>query len=128
MEHAAASGGMPGGEGGASQTLERMNEMMRLQREQLQLVAASTSGLRKGVEDLKSGKGKEQQREEKEEAIPPLSVAQVEKMENAPHLPRWMSGQCKLPKELLGGLEEDWVAENMEGEGGGWGQGFADPP
>ena len=69
---------------------------------------------------MKSGKGKEQQREEKEEAILPLSVAQVEKTENAPHLPRWMSGQCKLLKELLGGLGE-WVVENMKGVEGGAG-------
>ena len=41
--------------------------MMRLQGEQLQILAASTSGLRREVEDLKSGKGKEQQREEKED-------------------------------------------------------------
>ena len=70
--------------------------MMRLQGGQLQILAASTSGSRKEVEDLKSGKGKEQQREEKEEAIPPLSLASVEKMESAPHLPGWMSAQCKL--------------------------------
>ena len=80
VEQAGASGGTPGGEGGPIQTFERMMEMMRLQGEQLQLLAASTSGLRKEVEELKSGKGKEQQREEKEEAIPPLLVAQVEKM------------------------------------------------
>ena len=45
-------------------------------------------------------------------------------MEAAPHLPRWMSGQCKVLRELLGGLGEEWVAEDMEGvEGGegGWG-------
>ena len=44
------------------------------------------------MEELKSGKGKEKQQEEKEEPIPPISVANVEKMEAAPHLPRWMSG------------------------------------
>ena len=32
--------------------------MMRLHGEQLQILATSTSGLRKEVEDLKSGKGK----------------------------------------------------------------------
>ena len=64
VEQAGATGGTPGGEGGASQTLERMMKMMKLQGEQLQSLAASTSGLRKEVEDLKSGKGKEQQREE----------------------------------------------------------------
>ena len=73
------------------------------------------------MEDLKSGKGKEQQREEKGEAVPPLSVANLEKMESAPHLPRWVLRQCKLIKELLRGLGEEWVAEDMEGvevEGG----------
>ena len=50
------------GEGGAGQTLERMMEMMRLQGEQLQIVAPSSSDLRKEVEDLKSGKGKVQLR------------------------------------------------------------------
>ena len=99
---AGASGGTQGGEGGTRQTLEKMMEMMRLQGEQLQLLAASTSGLRKEVEELKSGKGKEKQHEEKEKPIPPILVANVEKMEGAPHLPRWMSGQCKLLKELLG--------------------------
>ena len=39
----------------------------------------------------------------------------MEKMESAPHWPRWMLGQCKLLKELLGGLGEEWVAEDMEG-------------
>ena len=34
--------------------------MMRLQGEQLQILAASTSGVRKEVEEVKSGKGKEQ--------------------------------------------------------------------
>ena len=117
---AVASVGPPGGEGTTGQTLEKMMEMMRLQGEQLQLLAASTSGLRKEVQELKSGKGKEKQQEEKEEPISPLSVANVEKMEGAPHLPHWMSGQCKLLKELLGGLGEDWVAKDMEGvEGGG---------
>ena len=70
---------------------------------------------------MKSGKGKEQQCEEKEEAILPLSMAGVEKMESAPHLPRQMLGQCKLLKELLGGLGEEWVAEDMEGVEGGAG-------
>ena len=45
----------------------------------------------------------------------------MEKMESAPHLPRWMSGQCKLLKGLLGGLGEEWVAEDMEGVEGGAG-------
>ena len=44
-------------------------------------------------------------------------------MEAAPHLPRWMSGQCKLLRELLGGLGEEWVAEDMEGVEGGEGGG-----
>ena len=45
----------------------------------------------------------------------------MEKMENAPHLPRWMSGQCKLINDILGGLGEEWVAEDMEGVvGGAW--------
>ena len=35
---------------------------------------------------------------------PPPSVAHVEKMESAPHPPRWMSLQCKLLKEILGAL------------------------
>ena len=61
--------------------------MMRLHWEQLQILASSTNGLRKAVEDLKSGKGKELQTEENEEAIPPLSVASVEKMEGAPQPP-----------------------------------------
>ena len=72
---------------------------------------------------MKSGKAKEKQQEEKEEPIPPLSVATVEKMEGAPHPPRRMLGPCKLLKELLGVLGEEWVAEDMEGvergEGGG---------
>ena len=72
---------------------------------------------------MKSGEGKEKHQEEKEEPIPPLSVANVVKMEGAQHLPRWMSGQCKLLKELLGGLGEESVAEDMEvvegGDGGG---------
>ena len=42
---------------------------MRLQEEQLQILGKSTSGLRKEVEDLKSGKGKEQERENKEDTI-----------------------------------------------------------
>ena len=71
----------------------------------------------------KSGKGKEKQQEEKEEPIPPISVANVVKMEAAPHLPRWMSGQCKLLRDLLGGLGEEWVAEDMEGVEGGEGGG-----
>ena len=100
---ARAQGGPPGGEGWTGQALEKMMETMRLQGEQLQLLAASTSGLRKEVEELKSGKGREKQQEEKEEPIPPISVANVEKMKAAPHLPRWMSGQCKLLRELLGG-------------------------
>ena len=119
VQQARAHGGAPSGEGGTGQTIERMMEMMRLQAEQLQILAASTSSLRKEVEHLKSGKGKEPQPEEKEEAIPPLSVARVEKMENAPHLPRWMARQCRLPKELLGVLGEDWLAEDMEGVEGG---------
>ena len=75
--------------------------------------------------ELKSGKEKEQQQEEKEEPIPPLSVANVEKMEGAPHLPRWMSGQCKLLKELLGvwgrsGWLKTWRGwKGGRGEGGG---------
>ena len=96
-------GGPLGGEGGTGLALEKMMEMMRLQGEQLQLLAASTSGLRKEAEVLKSGKGKEKHQEEKEEPIPPISVANVAKMEAAPHLPRWMSAQCKLLRELLGG-------------------------
>ena len=70
------------------------------------------------MEELKSGKGKEK---EKEEPIPPLLVANVEKMEGALHMPRWMSGQCKLLKELLGGLGKEWVAKDMEGVEGGEG-------
>ena len=70
-------------------------EMMRLPGEQLQLLAASTSGLRKEVEELKSSKGKEKE-EEREEPIPPITAANVARMEAAPHLPRWMSGQYKL--------------------------------
>ena len=69
-----------GGDGEAGQPLEKMMEMMRLQREPLQLLAASTSGLQKEVEELKSGKGRDKQQEEKEEPIPPISVANVEKM------------------------------------------------
>ena len=70
---------------------------------------------------MKSGTKKEQQRGEKEEAILPLSLASVEKMEGAPHLPRWMLGQYKLLKELLRELGEDWVADDMEGVEGGVG-------
>ena len=95
-------------------------EMMRLQGEQLQLLAASTSGLRKEVEELKSSKGKEKE-EEREEPIPPITAANVARMEAAPHLPRWMSGQCKLLRELLGGLGEEWADEGMEGVEGGEG-------
>ena len=58
---------------------------------------------------------KEQRREGKGEAIPPLSMANVEKTESPPHLPWWMLGQCKVRKELLGGLGEGWVAQDMEG-------------
>ena len=87
-----AQGGGQSGEGGAGQALERMMEMMRLKGEPLQLPPASTSGLRKEVEDLRSGKGQEQQHEEKEETIPLLSLASVEKMQSAPHLPGWMVG------------------------------------
>ena len=36
-------------------------------------------------------------------------------MQNAPHPPRWLSGQCKLLKELLGDLGQEWVVEDMEG-------------
>ena len=121
-----ASGGTQGGKGGTGQTVERMMEIMRLQGEQLQLLAASMSGVGKEVEELKSGKGKQKQRKEKEVAIPPLSAANVEKMEGAPHLPWSMSGQCKLLKELLGGLGEEWVAEDMEGVKGGDGGGAVD--
>ena len=104
------AGGPPGGEAGTGQALEKMMEMMRLQGEQLQLLAASTSGLRKEVEELKSGKGKEKQREEKEEPIAPISVANVEKMEAAPHpladpadsfvlvLPAWETGSNESGK------------------------------
>ena len=123
---AGAPGGPPGGEGGTGRALEEMMEMMRRQGEQLQLLAASTSGLQKEVEEFKSGKGKDKQEQEKEEPIPPITVANVEKMEGAPHLPRWMSGQCKLLKELLGGLGEEWVAEDMEGVQGGEGGGVVD--
>ena len=101
--------------------LEKMMEMMRLQGEQLQLLAASTSGLRKEVEELKSSKGKGKEEEEKEEPIPPITAANVARMEAAPHLPRWMSGQCKLLRELLGGLGEEWADEGMEGVEGGEG-------
>ena len=88
---------------------------MRLQGEMPHILATSTSGLRKEVEAMKSGKRKEQQCEEKEEAIPPLSMPNVEKMESTPHLPWCMSVQCKLLGELLGGFGEEWVAEDMEG-------------
>ena len=99
---AGVQGGPLGGDSGAL-ALEKMMEMMRLQGEQLQLLAAGTNGLQKEVEELKSGKGKEKQQEEKEEPIPPISVANLAKMEAAPHLPRWMSGQCKLLRECLEG-------------------------
>ena len=101
--------------------LEKMMEMMRLQGEQLQLLAASTSGLRMEAEELKSCKGKGKEEEEKEEPIPPITAANVARMEAAPHLPRWMPGQCKLLRELLGGLEEEWADEGMEGVEGGEG-------
>ena len=39
---------------------------------------------------------------EKEEPVPPLLMAHVEKMENAPHLPRRMARECKLLRRLLG--------------------------
>ena len=67
---ARAQGGALGGDNGAL-ALDKMMEMMRVQGEQLQLLAASTSGLRKEVEELKSSKGKEKEEEEKEEPIPP---------------------------------------------------------
>ena len=86
------------------------------------MLAASSSGLRKEVEELKSSKGKEKEEEEKEEPIPPITAANVARMEAAPHLPRWMSRQCKLLRELLGGLGEELADEGMErlegGEGG----------
>ena len=47
-------------------------------------------------------------------------------MENAPHPPGWMSGQCKLLKELLRGLGEEWLAEDMEGVEGGAGTNILD--
>ena len=50
----------------------------------------------------------------------------MEKMEGALHLPRWMSGQCKLLKEFLGGLREERVAEDVEGVEGGEGGGVVD--
>ena len=108
-------GGPLGGDNGAL-ALEKMMEMMRLQGEQLQLLAASTSGLRKEVEELKRSKGKEKE-EEKEEPIPPVTAANVARMEAAPRLPWWMSGQCKLLRELMGGLGEEWADEGMEGAG-----------
>ena len=67
---AGASWGPQEGEVGMGQTLAKKMEMMRLQGEVLQLLAASTSGMRKESEELKSGKGKEKQKEEKEEPIP----------------------------------------------------------
>ena len=39
----------------------------------------------KEVEELRSSKGKEQQGEEKEEAIPPLWIVNMKKLEEAPH-------------------------------------------
>ena len=122
---ARAQGGPLGGDNGAM-ALEKMMEMMRLQGEQLQLLAASTSGLRKEVEELKSSKGKGKEEEEKEEPIPPITAANVARMEAAPHLPRWMSGQCKLLRELLGGLGEEWADEGLEGVEGGEGGAGAD--
>ena len=53
---------------------------------QLQILAANMSSLRKQVEDLRSGKGKEKHSEEKEEATPPLWLASVEELESAPHV------------------------------------------
>ena len=41
--------------GGEVPTLERMMEMMRLQGEQMKLLAASTVGLREEVEELRRG-------------------------------------------------------------------------
>ena len=92
-------------------------EMMRLQRELLQLLPASTSSLRKEEEEEKTGKGNEQQQQDKEEPITPLLLASVEKMDGAPHLPRWMFG---------GVLGEEWVAEDPEGVEGGDGGGVVD--
>ena len=117
-------GGPLGGDNGAL-ALEKMMERMRLQGEQLQLLAASTSGLRKEVEEFKSSKGKEKE-EEREEPIPPITAANVARMEAAPHLPRWMSGQCKPLRELLGRLGEEWADEGMEGVEGGEGGAGAD--
>ena len=47
VEHARAIGGTPGSEGGTSQALERMMEMMRLHGVQLRILAAGTSGLKR---------------------------------------------------------------------------------
>ena len=76
---AGAQGEPLGGEDGTGQVLEKIMDMMRLQGEQLQLLATSTNSPRKQVEELKSGKGKKKQQEEKEEPIPPISLANVEK-------------------------------------------------
>ena len=85
------------------QALEKMIEMMKLQGKQLQLLTAIIRVWPKEVEELNSSKGEDKQQEQKEEPTPLLSVANVERMERAPHLPRWMSAQCKLLKKLRGG-------------------------
>ena len=78
LEQGGAQWGGPNCEEGMGQTVKRMLSMNRLQAQRLRILATSRSGLRKEVGDLKTGKGKEQQSEAKEEAIPPLAVANLE--------------------------------------------------
>ena len=114
--------------GGEVPTLVRMMEMMRLRREQMKLLAASASGLRDEVEELRRGAAvKNKGGKPKEEGIPPLTASAVRSLEQSPHLPRWMEGQCKLLRDLLESLEQDGEEEEggMEGgeEGGEGGDG-----
>ena len=121
--------------GGEMPTAERMMEMMRLRGEQMKLLAASTVGLREEVEELRRGAAvKNKGGEPKEEEIPPLTTSAVKSLEQSPHLPRWMAGQCKLLRELLESLERDVEEEErgMEGveeggEGGDGGMVITDP-
>ena len=100
-------------------------EMMRLQGEQLQLLAASTTGLRKEVEELKSSTGKEKEEEEKGEPIPPITAANVARMEAASHLPRGCRGNANSCGSCWGGWGRSGRTRAWRGwkggrEGRGW--------
>ena len=111
---AGAQGGPPGGEAGMGQALEDDRD------DEVAGGAAAAAG-RQHERPAEGGGGAKERQGEREAAggeagaHPIFSGANVEKMEAAPHLPRWMSGQCKLLRELLGGLRKEWVAKDMEG-------------